>query len=97
MLFPTISIEPIAARRLGLAIHLDCEKRHSMAIQDRNGVRIDSVHSGAICAEIGERLRASLAAAHQRWPTKLNRLTEQLDTVERRDERSRAQSKIDPR
>jgi hypothetical protein len=68
-----------------------------MITQDLSGVRINSVHSGAICAEIGERLRASLAATPQQWPSDLHRLTKLLDKVERRDGRSRAQSKIDMR
>jgi hypothetical protein len=68
-----------------------------MTTQDLSDVRINSVHSGAICAEIGERLRASLAATPQPWPSDLNRLTKLLDKVERRDGRSRAQSKMDMR
>jgi hypothetical protein len=70
---------------------------HFMTTQDWDRVRIDSVHSGAICTEIGERLRASLAAAHQRWPSDLRKLTELLDPAEHRDGRSSAPSKIDPR
>jgi hypothetical protein len=68
-----------------------------MTTRDSSGVRINSVHSGAICAEIGERLRASLAAVPQRRPSDLQKLTELLDKVERRDERSTARSKIDMR
>jgi hypothetical protein len=58
-----------------------------MTTRDLSGVRINSVHSGAIRAEIGERLRASLAAVPQRRPSSLHKLAEQLDTVERRDGR----------
>jgi hypothetical protein len=68
-----------------------------MTTHDLSGVRIDSVHSGAICAEIGERLRASLAGVPQRRPSDLHKLTELLDRVERRDGRPDAQPKIDVR
>jgi hypothetical protein len=53
-----------------------------MTPRDLSGVRISSIHSGAICAEIGERLRASMAAAPQRWPSDLHKLTELLDRLE---------------
>jgi hypothetical protein len=68
-----------------------------MTTRDLSGVRINSVHSGAICAEIGERLRASLAAVPQRWPSDLRKLTELLDRVERGDVCSGTQSKVDMR
>jgi hypothetical protein len=70
---------------------------HFMTTRDSSGVRIDSVHSGAICTEIGERLRVSLAMANQRWPSDLHKLTERLDTVERGDGRLSTRSKFDPR
>jgi hypothetical protein len=57
-----------------------------MATRDcSSDARIDSVHSGAICAEIGERLRASVALSSQRWPSDFQRLTELLDEVDRRN------------
>jgi hypothetical protein len=68
-----------------------------MTTRDLSGIRINSVHSGAICAEIGERLRASLAAAPQRRPSDLHKLTELLDRVERRDCRRTGQPKIETR
>ena len=48
-----------------------------MTSQDPNGVQIDRVHSGAICTEIGERLRAMLTGN----PPHLLSLTDRLDGV----------------
>jgi hypothetical protein len=42
-----------------------------MTSQDPNGVQIDRVHGGAICTEIGERLRTALTANPARWPPAL--------------------------
>jgi hypothetical protein len=58
-----------------------------MNYQDRNLVRIDHVHAGAICAEIGERLQVSLKVNTARLPQRLARLTELLDGPERREPR----------
>lgn len=53
-----------------------------MASQDPNGVQIDSVNSGAICTEIGERLRATLRGNPNHMPPYLVSLTERFDGVE---------------
>ena len=47
-----------------------------------NSVKINRVHSAAICSEIGERLGVALIAPSTRLPA---RLTELLDIVERND------------
>jgi hypothetical protein len=57
--------------------------------RQNNGVQINRVHAGAICAEIGERLQAILAASPARLPPHLVRLTELLDNVECCDAPSR--------
>jgi hypothetical protein len=49
-----------------------------MASQDPSGIQIDRVHSGAICIEIGERLRAALAGNPNQLPPHLIGLTELL-------------------
>jgi hypothetical protein len=53
-----------------------------MTSQNPNGVQIDRVNSGAICTEIGERLRATLTGNPNQLPPYLLRLTEQFDGVE---------------
>jgi hypothetical protein len=52
--------------------------------EDRNRVQIDHIHTGAICAEIGERLQAALRENSTRLPPDLARLAELLDSAERR-------------
>ena len=47
-----------------------------------NGVKINRVHSAAICSEIGERLGDALIAPSTRFPP---RLAELLDIIERND------------
>jgi len=47
-----------------------------------NSVKINHVHSAAICSEIGERLGDALIAPSTRFPP---RLTELLDIIERND------------
>ena len=56
-----------------------------MTSQDPHGVQINRVHSGAICTEIGERLRTSLAGKPTRLPPDLLALTALLDSAERGD------------
>jgi hypothetical protein len=51
-----------------------------MTSQNPNGVQIGSAESGAIGAEIGERLRATLTA--NPMPPYLVRLTERFDDAE---------------
>jgi hypothetical protein len=51
-----------------------------MTSQVPNGVQIDRLHSSAICTEIGERLRAALAADPNQLPPHLLGLSEQLDS-----------------
>jgi hypothetical protein len=51
--------------------------------QDPNGVQIDRIHAGAICKEIGERLRATLTGKPNRLPLHILGLTERFDRVER--------------
>jgi hypothetical protein len=53
-----------------------------MKSQDPHGIQIDRIHTGAICNEIGERLRATLTANADRWPLHILNLTERLDRVE---------------
>jgi len=50
--------------------------------QDPNGLQIHRVHSGAICTEIGERLRVTLTGNPTRLPPRLLSLTKLLDSVE---------------
>jgi hypothetical protein len=54
-----------------------------MTSQTPNGVQIDRVHSGAICTEIGEQLRISLAGTPNPLPSRLLSLMQRLDGVER--------------
>jgi len=54
-----------------------------MTSQDPNGVKIDRIHAGAICDEIGERLRASPAGNPDRLPAHIVSLTELLSLMER--------------
>jgi hypothetical protein len=49
-----------------------------MTGEDRNGVQINGVHSGAICTEIGERLQISLKAGATRLPSHLKSLMKNL-------------------
>lgn len=56
-----------------------------MTSQNPNGVQIDRVHSGAICTEIGERLRIAMAGTPNPLPSRLLRLLERFDNVERGD------------
>ena len=55
-----------------------------MTREDQNRVQIDHVHALAICAEIGERLQATLKP-NTRVPPHLARLTELLDRADRRE------------
>jgi hypothetical protein len=64
-----------------------------MTSQDPNGVQIDRVHSGAICTEIGERLRATPTGNPIQLPTRLLTLTELLDDIERSDVASEIDSR----
>jgi hypothetical protein len=52
-----------------------------MTSQQPNDVQIDSVHTDAIRAEIGERLSATLAGNPPQLPSHLLGLAEQLDTA----------------
>jgi hypothetical protein len=54
-----------------------------MTNQKPHGVQINRVHSGAICAEIGDRLRDAMRAAPTRLPPHLLGLTVRLDRTER--------------
>jgi hypothetical protein len=56
-----------------------------MTSQYPHGVQISRVHSGAICMEIGERLRVALTGNQTGVPAHLLRLTKLLDNVESRD------------
>jgi hypothetical protein len=51
--------------------------------QDPNGVQIDRIHAGAICKEVGERLRAALTGNPNQLPLHILSLTERFDSVER--------------
>ena len=54
-----------------------------MTSQNPNGIQIDRVHSGAICTEIGERLRIALAGTPNPLPLRLLSLLERFDSAER--------------
>jgi hypothetical protein len=54
-----------------------------MTSQDSNGVQIDQIHTGAICKEIGERLRGTLTGNPNQLPPHLRGLMERFDSVER--------------
>lgn len=54
-----------------------------MTSQQPNDIQIDRAHAGAICKEIGERLRASPETNPTRLPPHLVRLMERFDGVER--------------
>jgi hypothetical protein len=49
-----------------------------MTGEDRNGVQINHVHSGAICTEIGERLQTTLKVGATRLPSHLKILMKNL-------------------
>lgn len=61
------------------------QKGHFMTSQNPTGVQIDSVNSGAIWTEIGERLRANLTRNPNQLPPYLVSLTERFDGVDRGD------------
>jgi hypothetical protein len=52
-----------------------------MTNQDPNGLQINRIHTGAICNEIGERLRATLAGNPNQLPPHILGLTERFDSV----------------
>ena len=54
-----------------------------MTSQQPNDLQINRTHAGAICKEIGERLRASSETNPIRLPPHLLRLMERFDGVER--------------
>lgn len=51
--------------------------------QDPGGFQIDQIHTGAICQEIGERLRVTLTGNPKQLPHDILSLTERFDSVER--------------
>lgn len=63
--------------------------------QDPDGVQIDQIHTGAICEEIGERLRAALTGNPDRLPLHILGLTERFDSAERRNAAFRASIGMD--
>jgi hypothetical protein len=52
-----------------------------MTSQRPSRIEIDRVHTGAICAEIGERLRAALPCDPARLPPPPVRLMELVDSI----------------
>lgn len=54
-------------------------------MNDRTDLKINRVHSFAICDEIGERLRTTPTGKPARLPTQLLRLVRRLDKVERNE------------
>lgn len=68
-----------------------------MTSQTPAGVQIDRVHSGAICTEIGERLRIALAGTPDPLPSRLLNLLERFDSVERGDVAFKTSIEIDLR
>ena len=53
-----------------------------MMSQDPNGVQIEQIHTGAICKEIGERLRVALGENPKQLPHHILGLTERFDSLE---------------
>jgi hypothetical protein len=51
--------------------------------QDPGGVQIDQIHTGAICQEIGERLRVTLTGNPKQLPHDILSLKERFDSVDR--------------
>lgn len=68
-----------------------------MTSQNPDRVQIDSVDSGAICTEIGERLRAALRGNPSKLPPYLVSLTERFDGVEGGDVAFKNSTEIDLR
>jgi hypothetical protein len=68
-----------------------------MTSKNPNGVQINCVDSGAICTEIGERLRATLAGRPKQLPPYLVSLTERFDGVEGGDVAFKNSAEIDLR
>jgi hypothetical protein len=68
-----------------------------MMNQYPNGVQIDQTHSGAICQEIGEKLRASLTANPNRLPPRIVDLMERFDSVDRSNAAFKASIGMDAR
>jgi hypothetical protein len=62
-----------------------------------NGVQINQTHSGAICKEIGERLRATLTANPDRLPPRIVGLMERFDSVDRGNAAFKASIGMDAR
>jgi hypothetical protein len=63
--------------------------------QDPGGVQIDQIHTGAICKEIGERLRVTLTGNPKQLPHDILGLTERFDSVERGNAAFRASIGMD--
>ena len=70
------------------------QAEHAMINRYPNSVKINRVHSAAICSEIGERLGDALIAPSTRFPP---RLTELLDIIERNDVSYRSSAGNDPK
>jgi hypothetical protein len=68
-----------------------------MTSRNPNGVQVDRVDSGAICMEIGERLRATLTANPNQLPPYLVSLTERFDGAEAGDVAFKNSAEIDSR
>jgi hypothetical protein len=54
-----------------------------MTKQDTSGIHIDRAHSGAICAEVAERLRGVLTDDPAGMPPNLIRLTRLFESAEK--------------
>jgi len=63
--------------------------------QDPGGVQIDRIHTGAICEEIGERLRVTLTGSPKQLPPHIRGLTERFDSVGRGNAAFRASIRMD--
>jgi hypothetical protein len=68
-----------------------------MMSQDPNGVQIDRIHTGAICKEIGERLRIRLTGNRNQPPPNILGLMERFDSVERGNANFKASTGRDTR
>jgi hypothetical protein len=66
-----------------LVPQVELQMANSMTSQKPHDVKINSVHSRAICEEIGERLQFAIPAAPARVPSRLLSLTARLDVIQR--------------
>jgi hypothetical protein len=68
-----------------------------MTKQDQSGLQIDPIHTGAICQEFGERLRADLKQNPSRLPPGILGLMERFDSVDGEPEAMKSSTGMDVR